>query len=153
MPEQLTTEAAEGEARPVSSTTEAAEGEARPLGESARAVLSAVLSRGAIPSAIAEPFGRSAAMGAEADARAVLGARRPPALAVSGGICASPADETADGPIDETADGPASLCARPHDAPYRAPFEEPPDKAPAELPLTKPLGWPPGARSGGGAPD
>jgi hypothetical protein len=144
VPEQLTTEAAEGEARPVSSTTEAAEGEARPLGESARAVLSAVLSRGAVPSAIAEPFGRSAAMGAEADARAVLGARRPPALAVSSSICAWPADETADGP--------ASLCARPHDAPYRAPFEEPPGGAPAELPLTKPLGWPPGARSGGDAP-
>ena len=133
--------------------TEAEDGEARPLGESARAVLS----RGAILSAIAEPPGRSAAMGAEADARAVLGARRPPALAVSSCTCAWPADETADGP--------ASLCARPHDAPYRAPFEEPPDGAPAELPLTKPpdgapaeipltkpLGWPPGAREGGDAP-
>ena len=88
-------------------TTEAPEGEARPLGESARAVLSAVLS------AIAEPPGRSAPMdaemGAEADARAVLGARRLPALAVSSCICAWPADETADDPVDETADGPASL--------------------------------------------
>lgn len=90
-------------------TTEAAEGEARPLGESARAVLS----RGAVLSAIAEPPGRSAPMdaemGAEADARAVLGARRLHALAVSSCICAWPADETVDDPVDETADGPASL--------------------------------------------
>ena len=147
--------------------TEAEDGEARPLGESARAVLS----RGAILSAIAEPPGRSAAMGAEADVRAVLGAWRLPPLAVSSGICAWRTPWPAAELVDEAADGSASFCARPRDAPSRAPLEgpapleeppdgapaelpltKPPDGAPAEIPLTKPLGWPPGAREGADAP-